>query len=210
MRPLAKLGKDRPRAQSPSSAAAGLDADLLPLAILLWVGSAVRVGYALLHHEVFRTEATLALACMALIPWLLVVTRRRYRPSSSAFEPADWATRSHSGAVPGRVILLRIPADKAANGYRPSTRPKGCSTPRVADMNVAFFLTPKSETVWVRPNGTVADALERMRPHRYGAVPMLDDDGRYVGTLTEGDILRHLLGSGSAAPDPAGLKTPLH
>src|SRR5204862_8276367 len=32
-------------------------------------------------------------------------------------------------------------------------------------------------------------AIERMEAHRYTAVPLLDDDGRYVGTLTEGDLL---------------------
>lgn len=32
-------------------------------------------------------------------------------------------------------------------------------------------------------------ALERMKYHGYSAVPILDDDGRYAGTLTEGDLL---------------------
>ncbi len=32
-------------------------------------------------------------------------------------------------------------------------------------------------------------ALERMEYHRYTAVPIIDDKGKYVGTLTEGDLL---------------------
>jgi CBS-domain-containing membrane protein len=56
-------------------------------------------------------------------------------------------------------------------------------------MNVAFFLTPKSEVVWVHEGDTMRQALERMERHRYSAVPILDDHGRYVGTLTEGDLL---------------------
>jgi CBS domain-containing protein len=32
-------------------------------------------------------------------------------------------------------------------------------------------------------------ALERMEYHRYTAVPLLDDEGHYAGTLTEGDLL---------------------
>lgn len=56
-------------------------------------------------------------------------------------------------------------------------------------MNLAFFLTPKSEIVWVPMRATVRQALERMEKFRYSAVPVLDDDGLYVGTLTEGDIL---------------------
>ena len=56
-------------------------------------------------------------------------------------------------------------------------------------MNVAFFLTPKSEVAWVPVGATMRQAIERMEAHRYTAVPLLDEDGRYVGTLTEGDLL---------------------
>jgi CBS domain-containing protein len=56
-------------------------------------------------------------------------------------------------------------------------------------MNVAFFLTPKAEVIWVAAHATMRQALERMEYHRYSAVPLLDSEGRYVGTLTEGDLL---------------------
>jgi CBS domain-containing protein len=59
-------------------------------------------------------------------------------------------------------------------------------------MNVAFFLTPKDEVVWVAANATLADALALMEPHRHSAVPLLDEEGRYIGTLTEGDLLWYL------------------
>ena len=32
-------------------------------------------------------------------------------------------------------------------------------------------------------------ALERMKYHRYAAIPIIDDGGKYVGTLTEDDLL---------------------
>ena len=32
-------------------------------------------------------------------------------------------------------------------------------------------------------------ALERMKYHRYAAIPIIDDSGKYVGTLTEDDLL---------------------
>ncbi len=32
-------------------------------------------------------------------------------------------------------------------------------------------------------------ALERMEHHRYTAVPLVDENGKYAGTLTEGDLL---------------------
>jgi CBS domain-containing protein len=59
-------------------------------------------------------------------------------------------------------------------------------------VNVAFFLTPKAEVVCVSTRASVRQALEKMEAHRYTAVPLVDHDGRYVGTLTEGDLLWHL------------------
>lgn len=56
-------------------------------------------------------------------------------------------------------------------------------------MNIAFFLVPKKEVVYLSPESTVRQALERMEFHRFSAVPLLDQDGRYVGTITEGDLL---------------------
>ncbi len=56
-------------------------------------------------------------------------------------------------------------------------------------MNVAFFLTPLAEVIALPARCTVRQALERMQFHRYAAVPLVSDDGVYVGTLTEGDLL---------------------
>jgi CBS domain-containing protein len=56
-------------------------------------------------------------------------------------------------------------------------------------VNIAFFLTPKSEVVWVPERATMHEALELMERYRYTAIPVLDDHGRYTGTLTEGDLL---------------------
>ncbi len=56
-------------------------------------------------------------------------------------------------------------------------------------MNIAFFLTPKSDVIYETPQSTMRQALERMEYHTYTAIPLLDKDGRYVGTLTEGDLL---------------------
>lgn len=66
--------------------------------------------------------------------------------------------------------------------------------PEVRSMkNIAFLLTPKSKVVWVSASGTLGEAIERMKPNGFAAVPLLDDEGGYVGTLTEGDVLWHLL-----------------
>lgn len=56
-------------------------------------------------------------------------------------------------------------------------------------MNVAFFLTPKNEVVCENSEATMRQVMERMEHHGYTAIPLIDKQGKYVGTLTEGDIL---------------------
>ena len=62
-------------------------------------------------------------------------------------------------------------------------------------MNIAFFLIPKSEIVYLSPECTMRQALERMEYHRYSAVPIIDKEGKYFGTITEGDLLWQLKNS---------------
>lgn len=56
-------------------------------------------------------------------------------------------------------------------------------------MNVAFFLIPKKDIVYLKEKATMRQALERMEYHSYSAVPLINDEGKYVGTITEGDLL---------------------
>jgi CBS-domain-containing membrane protein len=60
-------------------------------------------------------------------------------------------------------------------------------------MNVAFFLTPKSQVVCASAHGTMRDALEALGKSGYTAIPVLDGRGHYVSTITEGDLLRKLI-----------------
>ena len=64
-------------------------------------------------------------------------------------------------------------------------------------MNVAFFLIPKSEVIYVYEHWTMRQAMEKMEYHRYSAVPILDKNGHYLGALTEGDLLWKLKNSKS-------------
>lgn len=59
-------------------------------------------------------------------------------------------------------------------------------------MNIAFFLTPKSELVTLKSTLTLKQALEKMEHHKYSAVPVVDKYGVYTYTLSEGDILWYL------------------
>ncbi|MFA9376585.1 MAG: CBS domain-containing protein [Lachnotalea sp.] len=56
-------------------------------------------------------------------------------------------------------------------------------------MNILFFLIPKSDTAYIYSDFTVRQALEKMKHYGYTAIPMIDRDGRYIGTVTEGDFL---------------------
>ncbi len=56
-------------------------------------------------------------------------------------------------------------------------------------INVAFFLIPKKDLVYLPITCTMRQAMERMEYNSYTAVPLIDEKGRYAGTLTEGDLL---------------------
>ncbi len=56
-------------------------------------------------------------------------------------------------------------------------------------MNILFFLTPKKDVAYLTDEMTLRQALEKMEYHRYTCVPMLNRNGQYVGTVTEGDLL---------------------
>ncbi|MGG1514818.1 CBS domain-containing protein [Paenibacillus oryzisoli] len=70
-------------------------------------------------------------------------------------------------------------------------------------MNIAFFLLPKSEVITATPQATLRQTLERMEFHRYTAVPIISDDGHYMGTITEGDLLWFLKNSETVSFDNA-------
>jgi len=56
-------------------------------------------------------------------------------------------------------------------------------------MNIAFFLIAKKDIIYLPLHCTMRQALEKMEYHRYTAVPIVDEEGRYAGTITEGDLL---------------------
>ncbi len=56
-------------------------------------------------------------------------------------------------------------------------------------MNILFFLTPKSEVAFIFDDETVRQALEKMENRKFTAVPVLNRQGGYVGSITEGDML---------------------
>ena len=59
-------------------------------------------------------------------------------------------------------------------------------------MNVLFFLTPKSEVAHLHDHWTLRQGIEKLERSGYTAVPLIDRQGKYIGTVSEGDILRIL------------------
>ena len=52
-----------------------------------------------------------------------------------------------------------------------------------------FFLKPKVEIAYIYDYHTVRQALEIMEYHKYSSVPILNREVKYVGSITEGDLL---------------------
>lgn len=63
-------------------------------------------------------------------------------------------------------------------------------------MNIIFLLHPKETVAYLNENATVRQGLEKMRVHGYTAIPVIGKDGSYVGTITEGDFLWHMVFTG--------------
>ena len=56
-------------------------------------------------------------------------------------------------------------------------------------MNILFFLKPKAEVAFVYDYHTLRQAMEIMEYHKYSSIPMINREGKYVCTITEGDLL---------------------
>ena len=58
--------------------------------------------------------------------------------------------------------------------------------------SIISLLTPKKITYYLLDTSTIRQALEKFDAHKFSVVPLIDEDGHYVGTLSEGDILRFI------------------
>ena len=62
-------------------------------------------------------------------------------------------------------------------------------------MNILRLMIPKSAVEYIDTDSTVRQALEKMRYHRYVAIPVIDGEGMYVGTLRNDDLFKYFLDS---------------
>ena len=60
-------------------------------------------------------------------------------------------------------------------------------------MNVLMLLKPKETVKYIYDSNTLRQGLEKMRVHGYTAIPVISEDGKYIGTVSEGDFLYYLV-----------------
>ena len=56
-------------------------------------------------------------------------------------------------------------------------------------MNILFFLTPKSDVAYIYEYETLRQTVEKMEHRKFSCIPILNKEGKYTGTISEGDLL---------------------
>lgn len=54
------------------------------------------------------------------------------------------------------------------------------------------FLTPKFNTFYLEDDATIRQVLEKFDVHKFSIVPIINEKGEFVSTISEGDILRFI------------------
>ena len=66
------------------------------------------------------------------------------------------------------------------------------------DMNILFFLHPKSSVTYLTMGNSLRQGIEKMRASGYTEIPVIDKEGNYAGTVRQGGFLWKIIDSGSA------------
>lgn len=67
-------------------------------------------------------------------------------------------------------------------------------------MNIAYFLLPKNHVAYLYDDYTFRQGLEKMHRNGHTAIPVISRNGKYIGTVSEGDFLWHLLDTSPDGP----------
>lgn len=60
-------------------------------------------------------------------------------------------------------------------------------------MNILFFLRPKSWVTYLTMGNSLRQGLEKMKNSGYTEIPVVDKEGCYVGTVSQGGFLWKIL-----------------
>lgn len=55
-------------------------------------------------------------------------------------------------------------------------------------MEISSFLLPKDQVAFIMSSLSMLEAMEQLEQNRYTAIPIIDNEGKYIGTLSEGDL----------------------
>ena len=58
--------------------------------------------------------------------------------------------------------------------------------------SIIGLITPKKGTNYLIEGTTLRNAIEKFKAHKFSAVPIIDKEGRYLRTISEGDFLRYI------------------
>lgn len=64
-------------------------------------------------------------------------------------------------------------------------------------VNIAQIMLPKISTVCICDSDTVRRGMEVFQQYGYTAIPVVSEDGKYLGSVSEGDFWRHMCRIGS-------------
>ena len=93
----------------------------------------------------------------------------------------------------GRITAKNLKKKLNVNvSYCIDCRYADCPSLQEVGMNILFFLTPKEKVSHIFNDDTLRQVVEKMEFHGYSAIPLLDKEGKYIGTITEGDLLWYL------------------
>ena len=59
-------------------------------------------------------------------------------------------------------------------------------------MNILFFILTKDKTHYILSSFSLRQTIEKMEACGYTSLPIINEKGEYIATITEGDILRYI------------------
>lgn len=59
-------------------------------------------------------------------------------------------------------------------------------------MNILFFMIPKSQVCYAEDHWSLRQVAEKMIANDLTSIPVLDQEGKYVSTISEGDLFRFI------------------
>lgn len=63
-------------------------------------------------------------------------------------------------------------------------------------MNVLMLLTCKASTIYILDTVTLSEGISVMRSSGYTAIPVINNEGKYIGCVSEGDFLWNVMDHG--------------